>query len=215
VPVRERRFRDECTADGAFALGPNTTWPALHHFFDHGLARAIVEVVANGSILDIGAGSGQYGVFFESLRNSTARHRAAGPIPRYRGVDGMRNVEEFTRRLGPPGALTTFANICDPAVSLGVHDWVMSFEVGEHLPQSCLATYLRLLDSSNRRGIILSWSPMVSGQCHINARAPNLLIGTLRLMGYELDRGATVHGRHRAHLSWMRHNYLVLRKRSK
>ena len=58
-------------------------------------------------------------------------------------------------------------------------------------------------------------SPMVSGQCHINARAPNLLIGTLRLMGYELDRGATVHGRHRAHLSWMRHNYLVLRKRSR
>ena len=36
----------------------------------------------------------------------------------------MRNVEEFTRRLGPPGALTTFANICDPAVRLGVHDWV-------------------------------------------------------------------------------------------
>ena len=123
-------------------------------------------------------------------------------------------AQAFTRARGPPGSLVTYANICDPTLDLGVHDWVMSFEVGEHLPTACLATYLHLLDRSNRRGIILSWSHHESGHCHVNARDSHTLDCTLEMLGYQIDKLAVIRGRHRARIAWMRHGFLVFQKQT-
>ena len=214
------------TDDGSFVLNDNATaWPAPHHFLDIGLANSMLLVVRNSTLLDIGAGSGQYGAYYDGYNKSLQHalqlrvsvnptmggHNRVG-IPRYRGVDGMKNVEAYTSRFGPPGALVRYANICDSSLDLGVDDWTMSFEVGEHLPDSCLADYIWLLDRTNRHGVLLAWSAHTSGQCHVNPRPGSALICYFALLGYQLDRDATVHGRHRARLNWLKHDYLVLRR---
>ena len=207
--------RDPCTSEGAFTLNENTTWPAAHHYLDKGIANVLLQIVAGGSLLDIGAGSGQYGAYFEKWRRLPPNMTKGIAAPLYTGVDGMRNVEEFTTRLGPPGSVVTYSNICDEAeTSTSTYDWVMSFEVGEHLPTWCLATYLRRLDRSSRKGLLLSWSAVQSGQCHVNARDSSSIDCTLRLLGYEVDKHWSVHARHRAHISWMKHGFVVYRRRA-
>ena len=206
---------DACTEDGTFrfSLDANASWPAPHHFLDRGIANTIPQLVGNASLLDLGAGSGQYGAHFHELKSFgfTDPHNLKG-VPRYAGVEGVPNVEAYTRRFGPPGALVTYANICEPGLHLGVYDWVMSFEVGEHLPNSCLADYLQLIDRSNKYGTLLAWSGHVSGMCHINPRTYHTIICAFKLFGYELNEWQTRHARGRAHIPWMRHDYLVLNK---
>ena len=120
-----------------------------------------------------------------------------------------------TTQFGPPGARVTYANLCETGLDLGVHDWAMSFEVGEHLPDSCLASYVRLLDASNRMGVLLAWSSHTAGQCHVNPRHSSQVVCLYELLGYELDVWHTLHGRHRAFLSWFRHDYIVMRRRTR
>ena len=89
-----------------------------------------------------------------------------------------------------------------------------SLEVGEHLPDECLADFLSLLDRSNTLGILLAWSQRVDGQCHVNPRALSHLLCPFERMGYELDKTATKHGRAYARVSWLKRDFIVLRKRA-
>eukprot|EP00966_Prymnesium_polylepis_P168812 3903379-Prymnesium_polylepis.1 len=59
---------------------------------DMGLARAIQCLVGNGSIVDVGAGAGQYGAFFAAC--STPRVQCGG-------FDGAPTVENLSAS-GPP-----------------------------------------------------------------------------------------------------------------
>ena len=48
--------------------------------------------------------------------------------------------------------------------------------------------------------------------CHINPRTYHTIICAFKLFGYELNEWQTRHARGRAHIQWMRHDYLVLNK---
>ena len=196
--------------DGTFErlVGP---WPAPYHFLDEGIANAIATIVGSLSLLDVGAGSGQYGAYFYASR------RAGRPAPAWSGIDGASNVDAFSRT-GPPGAGVSHANICDPArreASARVRkDWVMSLEVGEHLPSTCLPAYTALLHWANRRGLLLSWArPGQPGKCHVSPRSPESLVTEFEALGYVLDEAATAGARQNASFAWMRKNFLVLRRR--
>ncbi len=127
-----RAAHGQCAQNNtAFVLsGP---WPGGRdqpvHYLDEGIAQFLMLVVGSGSLLDIGAGVGRYGVYFDAERT------LGKPVPRWTGVDGSENVEEYTRARGPPGSLTTHLNICEPGgavrAHLAPHEWVMSFEVGD------------------------------------------------------------------------------------
>ena len=93
-------------------LLPGSSWPAPFHFLDVGLGRFIRNTVANRSILDVGAGSGQYGAWFARANEH------GGPRTRWSGIDGAANVESFTRAYGPRGAAVKHANICGRSESV-------------------------------------------------------------------------------------------------
>ncbi len=205
-----QRLWVNCSSDGSFRV-PEDVWPAPYHMLDRGLALSIARVVGSASLLDIGAGSGQYGAYFHELRRS-----GRADVPAWRGVDGAANIESFTLRRGPPGARVRHANICDAARARAPAeraDWVMSLEVGEHLPSSCLGTYRELLHRSNRRGILLSWArPGQGGRCHVSLREPAWVVSSFESLGYAVDHPATEQARSAADLKWMQHNFLVLRR---
>ena len=198
-----------CEAGGAFVLD-ESTWPAKGHFLDAGLADFIAQLAgSDATILDVGAGSGMYGAHFHKRR----REGRAAPIGA--SVEGAANVASFTRRMGPPGAATDHLNMCNVSdlARRPVYDWVMSLEVGEHLPTACLSNFLALLHHSNRRGIVLSWAvPGQPGVCHINGRTRQQVLAMANFLGYEADEAASSAARQAAKLSWLKNNVLVLRR---
>ena len=78
------------------------------------------------TVLDLGAGIGQYGTFFRS-------HAAASHI-NYIALDGAENIEESTK------GLVRFADLTDglprDVRALPRVHWAMSLEVAEHVPRS-------------------------------------------------------------------------------
>jgi len=101
----------------------------------------LVEADPTTTINDMGAGIGQYG------HALLAKH----PQAHYTGYDGAGNVEEFTH-----GFLNYF-DLTLP-LNLPVADWVLSLEVGEHIPHEHEHMMVRNLHAHNTKGILLSWA---------------------------------------------------------
>ena len=82
---------DATSSTGAWCLREASRYDgqplAEQHYVDSGISRVLSMVFRNHSVLDLGAGSGQYGLSF-------ARAPATGV--NYTGVDGALNVERFT-----------------------------------------------------------------------------------------------------------------------
>ena len=127
------------------------------------------------SLNDFGAGVGQYG---RALLALDSRYR-------YRGYDGAGNVLEVSDR---------FTNYFDLTVPLSLPraDWVMSLEVGEHIPSRFEATVIRNLHAHNCRGIILSWAYLgKKGVGHVNNHGSRYLVQLFDELGYNFNATAT------------------------
>jgi len=128
------------------------------------------------SILDIGAGVGQYGHALLAL----------DPAHRYSGVDGAGNVERLTN------GFLRWANLASPELSLPRADWVMSLEVGEHVPHAVEQHFVRNLHAHNCVGIVLSWSHPPYGGCgHVNNHHTPYIVALFAELGYVYDADAS------------------------
>ena len=118
---------------------------------------------------DFGAGVGQYG-------RALLSQLGAGLC--YRGYDGGGDVEAFT------GGFVQYFDLTMP-LALPRAEWVMSLEVGEHIPSAHEATVIRNLHAHACRGIILSWATLnQSGIGHVNNHAPDYLATIFEGLGY-------------------------------
>ena len=84
-----------------------------------------------------------------------------------------------------------------PNLSLPVADWVMSLEVGEHVPNVHEATLLRNLHAHNKCGIVLSWAATFNGNGHVNPHSEFYLSTLLNDLGYRRSVQWTDHARSR------------------
>ena len=131
--------------------------------------------VGRYSINDFGAGIGQYG---HALLSADPRHR-------WSGYDGAGNVEEVT------DGFVQFFDLTLP-LSLPRADWVLSLEVGEHIPRDYEMNYLRNLHAHNCRGMVLSWAYLGKwGVGHVNTHSGAYLLNATAALGYTLDQSAT------------------------
>lgn len=127
------------------------------------------------SVSDFGAGVGQYG---HALRSMDLQHRWAG-------YDGAGNVEGVT------GGMVRFFDLTLP-LSLPRADWVLSLEVGEHIPPEHEMMYIRNLHAHACRGLVLSWAYLGKwGVGHVNTHSDKYLRSKILPLGYELDADAT------------------------
>ena len=152
---------------------------------------------APASVLDLGAGIGQYGHALLS----------AEPSARWRGFDGAGNVEAAT------GGFVQFVDLTAP-VSLPRADWVLSIEVGEHVPSQHEAMLIRNLHAHNTKGLILSWAGVAQGgNGHVNNHSQEYLIKLFEALGYDFDEGASKGIRAAAFFSWFRQTLFIFRRR--
>jgi tryptophanyl-tRNA synthetase len=197
---------DEATTTGAWCLakgGELFGHPlAPLHFLDAGVAPAVFDLLSagNATVLDVGAGSGQYGRYFLSR---------GFPAAQYEGVDGALNVEEFT------SGFVRWADLSLPYDREGgPADWVMSLEVGEHLPAKYEATFLDTLHRNNRCGLVLSWAvPGQAGKGHVNCLSNAAVRERVEPRGYVYDAAFVDATRAKAELDWFKNTFMLFRRK--
>ena len=131
------------------------------------------------TVKDFGAGVGEYG---HLLLAYDRRHRWAG-------FDGAGNVEEVA-----DGFVDWFdlsRPLLSPVSELAA-DWVVSLEVGEHIPDQFEPMFIRNLHASNCRGVVLSWGqygPGGHGDATYHTQA--YLVQLFDSLGYDFMRALT------------------------
>lgn len=175
--------------------GQSYSLPIGHYAAEDTLVRAIDRLLrprAFGrpylTLLDLGAGVGQTG---HSLLALDPKHR-------YSAYDGAGDVENIT------DGFVKYLDLTSP-IALPQADWVLSTEVGEHVPPENEQLFIRNLHAHACRGIILSWAQpgwRVTGQGHVNCHRPAYVQELMSDLGYRLNgrlsddlRGEGPHGR--------------------
>ena len=154
-------------------LGQTYHLPRPHVAADAGIVAFLLKLLTPQflSVSDFGAGVGQYG---RALLSHDVRHR-------WTGYDAAGNVELATN------GLVKYFDLSMP-LSLPRTDWVMSFEVGEHVPPSQEMMVVRNLHAHNCRGIILSWAYLgKAGVGHVNNHGRAYLTRLFTQLGYRVN----------------------------
>lgn len=167
------------------------------HVYDQQLSDAIVDFLKKESALsavDFGCGLGGY---VKALN-------AAG-IPTD-GFDGNPYTPVLTEGYGEVQDLSI-------PFELNVrYDWVISLEVGEHIPFKYETNFIENVVRHAKNGIILSWA--VKGQPgygHVNCRNNPYIKSKIESYGFVNDVKAENRLRNRAFYPWFRNTVMVFR----
>ncbi|CAG0921487.1 unnamed protein product [Notodromas monacha] len=168
------------------------------HVVDPYLCKALEEMLfQNKSVLDLGCGIGLYGICFLRLSNHTfpnserdffTRHlmglkdwwKSTGPvIQSWTGYDGTPGIKDLT------AGLVKRMDLSKPRYIGRTFNWVLSLEVGEHIPRKYQANYISNLVRHAEEGIVLSWAVEgQGGRSHVNNRNNDIIIAILEGHGF-------------------------------
>lgn len=168
-----------------------------HHFFDRDLCEAIIKLLQrNGAfyVWDLGCGDGSYVQMMNVCKI------------RAKGIDGNKNTYDITNGWGITKDLTV-------PLEEKPRDWVLSLEVGEHIPSMYEDAYLDNVAAMCEKGVILSWA--VEGQGglgHVNCRNNVWVISKMIDRGFHYDESATQTLRDAAKIKWFKNTLMVFRK---
>jgi len=168
------------------------------HCNDVSLGSALVNFFKNescSSVVDLGCGMGYYvNVFRDNNLNAT-------------GFDGNPNTPQLTN------SLCNVLDLSNPVKFDKPYDWVMSLEVGEHLPKEYEDVFMNNLHNNNKSGIVLSWA--LKGQCghgHFNEQNNDYIKDKLSKLGYRNDLISEEYLRSKSTLPWFKNTIMVFRK---
>lgn len=149
------------------------------------------------SINDFGAGVGQY-------KDQVNQH---APHVVHRAYDGAGNIGHYTH------GFVDFFDLTFP-LALEKADWVLSLEVGEHVPSKYEGMLLRNLHHHNCKGVILSWGIIAQGgNGHINLHSSEYIIDKFQRLGYSYDEHWTkLFRRGEGNYGWFTASTLVFRR---
>lgn len=201
-PAGWMRLADFSVQNGVHTHGYWITQHANeHHAFDSSLCRELTQVFREegGTVVDLGCGPGRY---VQSLRDAGIRCD---------GFDGNPRTAEFT------AGTCRVLDLSRPLHDVETYDWVLSLEVGEHIPRSHEETFLNNLHRHNTVGIVLSWA--VEGQGghgHVNERSNQHIRNYFRSRGYVADIITERRLRESVtNCSWFRNTIMVFRRTSR
>lgn len=169
------------------------------HCFDLNLCNSIINFLKNegaSKVVDFGCGTGQYVEKFIARGINTD------------GFDGNPDTPRITKGLGK---VLDFTN---PIVFEQPYDWVMSLEVGEHIPAEFEDVFINNLHKNNKNGIILSWAVKGQGGLgHVNCQNNDYVKSKICGLGYVCDEAAENVMRAHSSLSWFKNTIMVFRRK--
>jgi len=170
------------------------------HKHDDKLSKGIIEFLKKENcknVVDFGCGMGLYVRDLNSVGITTC------------GFDGNPVTPKLTNNT---------CGVIDLSVDFDLKrqfDWVVSLEVGEHLPKKYEKTYIQNLDKHAKNGIILSWALVNQGGAgHVNEASNQYIKNIFNKLGYENDLNAENILRTESKLWWFRKTIMVFRKPS-
>lgn len=185
-------------------VSTNGSWDGLHpenHSpYDPYLASALISFFKEekaSSIIDLGCGTGQY---------VRALNKAGIPCD---GLDGNPHTHQITN-----GECET-ADLSQPLTLGKNYDWVLSLEVGEHIPKKYESIFLENINNASPSGIVLSWA--IKGQGgfgHVNERDNKYIQSKIKKNNYFYRKDASLSLRSRASLSWFKNTLMVFRSQN-
>jgi cyclopropane fatty-acyl-phospholipid synthase-like methyltransferase len=171
---------------------------SCQHAYDTTLASGLIHFFLNEnatSVVDFGCGMGNYVKTFQ--KNSINAI----------GFDGNPNTPELTNNLCKVLDLSVTKKFDEP------FDWVMSLEVGEHLPKRFEDIFIQNLHNNNKNGIILSWAVKgQGGHGHINEQNNDYIKSKICNLGYTNDIEIENQLRKCSTLRWFKKTIMVFRK---
>ncbi|XP_069195069.1 uncharacterized protein [Procambarus clarkii] len=200
----------EVLPSGGFCLDNNKLVVGGNNMWSGQLCAGLEQLFGNTTVADLGAGLGHYGRCFlrrsEGILNHPNKveieninkdylhqmaraglHGTPQVIKSWHGWDGAANIDEFTN-----GRIAS-ADLSSPATLGGPFDWVMSLEVGEHIPESGEKNFLDNLVKHACVGVVLSWAvPGQGGHSHVNCRSNDYVRKEMAAQGLESDKLAEV-----------------------
>lgn len=169
------------------------------HCYDALLSAGIVSFLKaenpTTSIVDLGCGMGNYVKHFreEGLRAD--------------GFDGNPYTPTLT------GGMCGVRDLSVPLVLDTSYDWVMSLEVGEHLPAQFESTFIDNIHRNNSKGVILSWAVVgQGGHGHVNCRNNDYIKNKFCELGYTNDILVERTLRSSVKYYWFKNTVMVFRK---
>jgi cyclopropane fatty-acyl-phospholipid synthase-like methyltransferase len=177
-------------------------WENAHvvggHYNDHKLIPHLINFLKHenaSSIVDLGCGNGFY----------VKKMRMAGLNAS--GFDGNPNTPLITDNVCGVMDLSVVKTFDD------LYDWVLSFEVGEHLPKEFEDAFITNLHLNNKHGIILSWAVVGQGGTgHFNEQNNDYVKSKICALGYTNDIDSENMLRHNSGLPWFKNTIMVFRK---
>lgn len=168
------------------------------HVYDPCLGNAIATFLESEdafTLVDFGCGLGNYSQLFISKGFSVEAYDGNPDTPFLTG--GIGKVLDF----GVP-------------VDLGKQfDWVISLEVGEHLPKEFETIFIENLVRHCDKGIILSWAVVgQGGYGHFNCQNNDYVKDVMEHYGLVPDVDAENYLRAGASVSWFKNTVMVFRK---
>ena len=180
-------------SDKGYWIGDVEECHAIDGYLGLAIADFFVEEKAE-SVVDFGCGVGAYVKFIRS-RGITAE-----------GYDGNPDTPELT------GGIGKILDLSEPFELGETFDWVLSLEVGEHLPQQYEKIFIDNLIRHAKKGIMLSWAiKNQGGTGHFNEQNNDYIKGILANYGYLNDLEAENRLRSKSG-TWFQHSLMVFRK---
>ena len=180
-----------------FRINDHGIWSGpitIQHAHDPRLAQQLVTFFKSKdvkSVLDLGAGPGLYS---ETLSKNGILASC---------YDGNPDTQTLSKGKCAIADLTFDLNFSK-------HDWVLSLEVGEHLPKEYEDIFFGNIIRNSKHGIVLSWAvPGQGGDGHVNLQSNNYVKSKMASLGYFNNIEAENIFREASTLSWFKNTIMV------
>ena len=169
------------------------------HCFDLLLAETLVDFFKQenaSSLIDFGCGLGDYVKAFINAGFNCE------------GYDGNPDTYRITN------GVAQVLDLSQPFDLYKKFDWILSLEVGEHLPKCYEECFIENLNKHNVSGIVLSWAIVGQGGFgHYNCQDNDYIKNIFLNLGYYNDVDAEQILRKKSSLSWFKNTIMVFRKK--
>lgn len=163
--------------------------------FDKSLTDHLAQTLFKGKVVaDFGCGRGKY---VDRLNNFN--------IKCY-GYDG----NPLTKEINPN------CNILDLSQPIQLNmkfNWILSLEVGEHIPKEYEHVFIDNINRHNIEGVILSWAIVdQGGYGHVNEQPNQYIKQKMKDIGYRNDIKTETSLRYLCELKWLKNTLMVFKR---
>ncbi|XP_063615728.1 uncharacterized protein LOC134788861 [Penaeus indicus] len=212
--------------NGGYCLNEQDILDRWNSLWDGEMCASLEEIFSGATVLDMGAGRAHYGRCFLRAKDNVVRTNNKREVERmnrmyteqmerggllnkhqvvksWTGYDGALNIEDIT------GGFVHYADISQPVHFGRKYDWVLSLEVGEHIPKKFETNYVDNLVRHACKGIVVSWAVIgQAGHHHINNQPMAYVQDLFESRGLLVDEEAQEKLREHSQLKHYKHVFV-------